>query len=107
MTPTTPVEDTAQPCPTCTEGRLGPWSHVRARGEIAMLGSRALAARECDRCHLVQVATTTPPATKTTAAERRHSPGSDLLQGVLLNLSAAIAELWKALWAALPRRRRR
>lgn len=63
-----------------------------------MLGIRALAGRQCDRCHLVQVATTSPPAAGThpPAAHRKHSPGSDLLQGVLGNLRVALAELWRA-----------
>lgn len=69
-----------------------------------MLGTRALAGRECDRCHRVQVAATAPPAAAAvTPATRKHSPGSDLLHGVLLNLANAISELW----VALPRRRTR
>lgn len=68
-----------------------------------MLGSRALAGRPCDRCHMVQLATTSPPAAGAQPlAARTHSPGSDLLQGVLGNLRMAIAELWRA----RPRRRR-
>lgn len=63
-----------------------------------MLGPRALAGRQCDRCQMVQLATTSPPAagTQPPAAQRKHSPGSDLLQGVLGNLRVALAELWVA-----------
>lgn len=63
-----------------------------------MLGGRALAGRECDRCHMVQLATASPPAAggQPLADRRKHSPGSDLLQGVLGNLRMAIAELWRA-----------
>jgi hypothetical protein len=83
------------PCPACPDGRLGAWSHVRAGGQIALIGERALAARECDRCHQLQVAGTTPP-TKSTSRVPAASTRTDLLSGLARNLAAACAELWAA-----------
>jgi hypothetical protein len=98
MTPPHPGAETKDRCPSCAEGRLGAWSYIRMGGEIATLGKGALAARECDRCCAVQVATTS--AANREAEPRKHSPGGDLLHGVLNNLARAVTELWEAVWAA-------
>lgn len=90
------ADDSPPPCPACPDGRLGAWTHVIAGGHIALLGSRALAARECDRCHTVQVAATTPPGTRLRSRGPDASARSDLLNGVARNLATALAELWAA-----------
>lgn len=99
-TPAMVVEEPpADPCGSCTQGRMGTWTAVRAGTAPVMVGELALAGRVCDRCRSVEFRSHRPaPASPRAAAPgRRHSSGGELLDGFVRNLRAALGELWRSL----------
>lgn len=80
-------------CPSCDDGRMGVWAQVLAGTEAVSLAGRPVTGRECDRCHRIEFAALTPPASSVPA--RHGSAGGSVVDGLVANLRLAVSEVWR------------
>ena len=80
------------PCHACPGGRVGSWARLRAGGHTLLLAELVVVGRCCDRCGALELRAHPRPEQEKKGS-RSAAPGSQLLSGVLHNLSAAAAEL--------------
>jgi hypothetical protein len=93
-----PTEAPGAPCRACPDGRVGPWTPLRAGGQGVLLDDLLVVGRHCDRCSGVELQAHAPrrqqPGEK---ASRPPASGSELLRGLLHNLGAAASDLLRAM----------